>query len=112
MGAPVKGRRVLIIDDVITAGTAIRESVNLLKQQEANIVAVAVCLDRQEKTTEESTTSAIQQVESEYGIPVLSIVKLKHLIQYVEQKVEKGGADQDVCIKDIVEYRSRYGVDY
>ena len=60
MGAPVRGRRVLIVDDVITAGTAIREAVDLLKEMGANIVAVAVCLDRQERASETSTTSAIQ----------------------------------------------------
>ena len=60
MGAAVSGRRVLIVDDVITAGTAIRESVQLLRSADATLVAVAVCLDRQEKTAETSTRSAIQ----------------------------------------------------
>lgn len=60
MGAAVKGRRVIVVDDVITAGTAIRESVQLLKRADAQLVAVAVCLDRQEKTSETSQYSAIQ----------------------------------------------------
>ena len=62
MGAPVAGRRVLIVDDVITAGTAIREAVTLLRGQGAIVVAVAVCLDRQEKTSETSALSAIQVI--------------------------------------------------
>jgi orotate phosphoribosyltransferase len=60
VGAAVKGRRVIVVDDVITAGTAIRESVQLLKRADAQLVAVAVCLDRQEKTSETSQYSAIQ----------------------------------------------------
>lgn len=60
MGAGVAGRRVLIVDDVITAGTAIREAVDLLRAQGAIVVAVSVCLDRQEKTAEASAFSAIQ----------------------------------------------------
>lgn len=60
VGAGVAGRRVLIVDDVITAGTAIREAVELLRAQGAEVVAVSVCLDRQEKTAEASTFSAIQ----------------------------------------------------
>ena len=56
----MSGRRVLIVDDVITAGTAIRESVHILKTAGASLVAVAVCLDRQEKTSETSNKSAIQ----------------------------------------------------
>ena len=60
MGAAVGGRKVLIVDDVITAGTAIRESVQLLRSAGAVLVAVAVCLDRQEKTAETSSRSAIQ----------------------------------------------------
>jgi len=60
VGAGVAGRRVLIVDDVITAGTAIREAVDLLRAHGANVVAVSVCLDRQEKTAEVSAFSAIQ----------------------------------------------------
>lgn len=62
MGAPVAGRRVLIVDDVITAGTAVREAVTLLRGQGVIVVAVAVCLDRQEKTSETSALSAIQVI--------------------------------------------------
>ena len=60
VGASMAGRRVLVVDDVITAGTAIRESVLILQQVQAVLVGVAVCLDRQEKTNEAVDTSAIQ----------------------------------------------------
>lgn len=62
VGAPIKGRRVLVVDDVITAGTAIREAVDLLRSAGAIIVAAVVCLDRQEKTSDTASTSAIQVV--------------------------------------------------
>ena len=62
VGASIKGRRVLIVDDVITAGTAIREAVDLLRSSGAVIVAAVVCLDRQEKTSDTASTSAIQVV--------------------------------------------------
>ena len=62
VGASIKGRRVLIVDDVITAGTAIREAVDLLRNSGAVIVAAVVCLDRQEKTSDTASTSAIQVV--------------------------------------------------
>ena len=62
VGAHIKDRRVLVVDDVITAGTAIREAVELLRSAGAIIVAAVVCLDRQEKTSDTATTSAIQVV--------------------------------------------------
>ncbi|KAJ1398889.1 phosphoribosyltransferase-like protein, partial [Ochromonadaceae sp. CCMP2298] len=110
VGAPVKGRRILIVDDVITAGTAIREAVDLLRHMGAEIVAVAVCLDRQEKASDTSTASAIQQVEAEYGFPVLAVVKLKNLISYVKGAVKT--QDMGVSLEDIEGYRTQYGVDY
>lgn len=60
VGAKISGRRVLIVDDVITAGTAIRESADILASNQAILVGVVVCLDRQEKVTEASDESAIQ----------------------------------------------------
>ena len=60
VGASMSGKKVLVVDDVITAGTAIRESVNILKSVNAILVGVTVCLDRQEKTSDTNSTSAIQ----------------------------------------------------
>jgi len=113
VGAPVKGRRVLIVDDVITAGTAIRESVHMLRaREEAHIAAVAVCLDRQERASDTVASSAIQQVEAELGFPVLSVVRLKHLIHYVKTAAAEASTSVSVKLEDIEAYRSQYGVDY
>jgi orotate phosphoribosyltransferase len=113
VGASMKGRRVLVVDDVITAGTAIRESVDILKAAEANLAAVVVSLDRQEKASDTAAESAIQQVESEFGIPVLSIVRLKHLVSYVKSAAaSKAGAESDDLLQRIEQYRAQYGVNY
>lgn len=107
VGASLSGRKVLIVDDVITAGTAIREAVDLLNNNNAIIVAVTVCLDRQEKTSEHAEESAIQQVEKEYKFPVLSIVKLTHLVSYIHSRI-----DNESLKIDIETYRNKYGVNY
>jgi len=83
VGSPLQGR-ILIIDDVITAGTAIRESMQLIETAGARPAGVVIALDRQEKGS--GDLSAIQEVEQQYGIPVLSIVRLEDLITYLEQQ--------------------------
>jgi len=102
--------RVLVIDDVITAGTAIRESIDILRnQKDASLAGVIVAMDREEKVTVDVNTSAIQQVEKEYGVPVLSIIKMCHLITFIEELYD--GNDQPVLLKKIIEYRKEYGID-
>mmetsp|Transcript_56309 Transcript_56309/g.132094 ORF Transcript_56309/g.132094 Transcript_56309/m.132094 type:complete len:221 (-) Transcript_56309:201-863(-) len=101
--------RVLIVDDVITAGTAIRESMDLLAaQRELKVVGVVVAMDRQEKVKEDEDVSAIQQVERDFGIPVLSIAKMGDLISFIDKKYEKD--DRETLLQNIKEYRDRYGV--
>ena len=86
VGAPLEGK-ILIIDDVITAGTAIREVMAMIEEHGgAKPAGVVIALDRQEKGKGE--LSAIQEVERDYGIPVISIVKLEQVMQFVEQKDE------------------------
>ncbi len=102
VGAPLAGR-ILIIDDVITAGTAIREAMQIIEQADAKPAGVIIALDRQEKGTGER--SAIQEVEQEYGIPVLSIIKLEHLIRYLEEKPE-----MQEKLEAVRAYRKQYGV--
>jgi len=98
-------KKVIIVDDVITAGTAIREAVEIIQvQNKAKLVGVLIALDRQEKG-KDTDSSAIQQVEKEFGIPVICIVKLEHVIEYLESI---GGWDESV--KQIREYRKQYGV--
>lgn len=102
MGATVAGRRVLIVDDVITAGTAIREAMRLLSSAGAHVVGVVVCLDRQECTSvadsvQESAAaaplSAVSQVEQEFSVPVLSVASLDHLVGYTTAAAAAASVD-------------------
>ncbi|RLJ18825.1 orotate phosphoribosyltransferase [bacterium endosymbiont of Escarpia laminata] len=94
---------VLIIDDVISAGTSVRESVEIIKNLGATPAGVVIALDRQERGKGER--SAIQEVESDYGIPVTSIVALEQLIEYLG---EKPGSEESLA--RIRAYREQYGV--
>ena len=102
VGAPLRGR-VLVIDDVITAGTAIRESVDIIRANGAELAGVVISLNRKERGQGER--SAIQEVEQEYGVPVASIVDLDDLVAYLE---ERGG--DDGALAAIRAYRAEYGV--
>ena len=95
--------RILIIDDVITAGTAIRESMQIIQDHGATPAGVVIALDRQEKGT--GARSAIQEVEEEYRIPVQAIIRLQDLIAYLEQKPDKPEVLTRIC-----HYRSDYGI--
>jgi orotate phosphoribosyltransferase len=102
VGHPLQGK-IAIIDDVITAGTAIRESMQLITDQGATPTAVFIALDRQERGTGE--LSAIQEIECEYGMPVAAITKLESLISYLEKRDDSGDD-----LKRITEYRDHYGI--
>lgn len=102
VGAPVAGR-VLILDDVITAGTAIRETITLIQAAGAVPCGVVVMLDRQEKGLDE--LSAIQEVKNTYNIPVLSIATLNDLLVYTA--IDKNLATEWAAIEA---YRSQYGI--
>ena len=101
VGHPLEGD-ILIIDDVITAGTAIREAQDIISANGANTKGVIVALDRQEKGNSE--LSAIQEVEQIFGISVLSIINLSHIIDYL-----KDSKNEDT-LQRIEGYRSQYGV--
>ena len=102
VGAALKGN-VLIVDDVITAGTAIREAVDIIKNNGANCDAVMIAMDRQEKG--QSEKSAVQEVQDDYGISVYSIITLNDLIDYLA--TENQFASQLASMKA---YRDEYGV--
>ncbi|RLQ20904.1 orotate phosphoribosyltransferase [Seongchinamella sediminis] len=102
VGAPLRGR-VLVIDDVITAGTAVREVIAMIEGAGARLAGVAIGLNRQERG--EGELSAIQELEKNYGVPVLSIIDMSHIIAYLEQT----GESAEVLAK-MKEYRDRYGV--
>jgi orotate phosphoribosyltransferase len=101
VGAPMQGR-VLIVDDVITAGTAVGESVEIIRAAGATPVGVVISLDRQERGKGE--LSAIQEVEKQYGIPVISIARLDDLVEYLADQ-----SDRAAALEAIRDYRARYG---
>ncbi|RZJ10640.1 MAG: orotate phosphoribosyltransferase [Rubrivivax sp.] len=107
VGAPVKGR-VLIIDDVISAGTSVRESVHMIEAAGAKPCGVAIALDRQEKAAEngvDNALSAVQQVQERYGLPVVAVAGLADLLAYLE-----GAPDLAAHRPAVLAYRERYGV--
>jgi orotate phosphoribosyltransferase len=102
VGAPLSGR-VLLIDDVITAGTAIGEATTIIATQRAELAGAIIALDRQE--VGEGPVSAVQQVSADYGIPVISIVTLDDVLVYLR---EHGGyVEAEAAVQ---RYRGRYGV--
>ncbi|WP_075179476.1 orotate phosphoribosyltransferase [Neptunomonas phycophila] len=103
VGAPLQGR-VMIIDDVITAGTAIREVMDIINANQATPAAVMIALNRMEKGKGE--LSAIQEVERDYGMQVVSIVSLTDIVDYLS---EVGG--YEASVKAINAYREQYGID-
>ncbi|EMY6819257.1 orotate phosphoribosyltransferase [Vibrio metoecus] len=102
VGSKLEGR-IMLVDDVITAGTAIRESMELIQANKADLAGVLVAIDRQEKGKGE--LSAIQEVERDFGCAVISIVSLTDLITYLEQ--QGGNAEHLEAVKA---YRAQYGI--
>jgi orotate phosphoribosyltransferase len=102
IGSPLKGR-VLIVDDVITAGTAIRESIDIIRAAGARPAGVLLALDRQE-CAPQSRRSAVQEVRDQYGIPVVAVVNLADLMQHVSLQ----GQTDD--LSRMQAYRERYGL--
>jgi orotate phosphoribosyltransferase len=119
VGAPLKGR-VLIVDDVMSAGTAVRESIALIKAAGATPHAVVIALDRQEKATENGVDvnhSAVQYVTQQLGLQVCAIARLSDLLQYLALQsgsASSGEASGAQLLKDhyqsVLAYRERYGV--
>jgi len=103
VGAPLKGR-VLIIDDVISAGTSVRESVELIRAAGAEPAGVLIALDRQERG--QGALSAVQEVEAGYGIPVFSVASLTDLIEFL-----CGYPELESRLAAVRAYRSTYGID-
>jgi orotate phosphoribosyltransferase len=104
VGAKLAGK-VMIVDDVITAGTAIREVMTLLHKADAAPAGILVALDRQERG--QSELSAIQEIQNEFRIPVISLVNLTQIIDYLS---DQQNPDLKQYLQAIREYRQRYGV--
>ncbi|WP_241608487.1 orotate phosphoribosyltransferase [Rosenbergiella epipactidis] len=102
VGSPLEGR-VILVDDVITAGTAIRESMEIITAHHATLAGVLISLDRQERGRE--AISAIQEVERDYQCRVISIITLKDLISYLEEQPSMAEA-----LDAVKAYREQYGI--
>ncbi len=102
VGAPLKGR-VLIVDDVISAGTSVRESVALIEAEGAKAAGVLIALDRMERG--QGDWSAVQEVEAKFGIPVVAIANLRDLLGFLQEKPELAAH-----LAATEEYRRQYGV--
>ena len=102
VGSPLTGR-VLIVDDVITAGTAIRDSIEIIRAAGAHPAGVLLALDRQERGTV-SPLSAVQEVREQFGMPVIAVVSLSDLMQHM------GTLGRDADLAAMAAYRDRYGL--
>jgi orotate phosphoribosyltransferase len=109
VGAPVKGK-VVIIDDVISAGTSVRESVKLIREAGAEPVAVLIALDRMEKSgtaTDIGDQSAVQAVEQEFGLPVVAIANLADLMAFL---TASSNTELTSYLPAVKAYREKYGI--
>ena len=102
VGAQLQGR-VLIVDDVISAGTSVRESVELIRRSGAEPAGVLIALDRMERGTGDK--SAVQEVREQFGIPVVAVVTLDNLVEFLERD-----ANRQVELRAVADYRIAYGV--
>ena len=104
IGAPLAGRRVLVVDDVITAGTAIREALSIIAAAGGTVAGIVVALDRQEIAAEADRRSAAQAVAAEAGVPVLAVAGLGDLLAFA------GGNEKLAAFRaPLLAYRSHYG---
>jgi orotate phosphoribosyltransferase len=103
VGSTIYQQRVMLVDDVITAGTAIRESMRILEDNQSKLAGVLICLDRQEKGRGE--LSAIQEIKQTYHCEVISIITLDDLIHYLYQDPSRRNQ-----VKLVEEYRTQYGI--
>ena len=105
IGAPLAGRKVLIVDDVITAGTAIREALSIIAAAGGTPAGIVIALDRQERVREDADVSAAQAVAAEHGIAVVAVAGLADLLAFAGERAEL------VRHRDaLLAYRARYGI--
>lgn len=107
MGAPLKGKRVVIIDDVMTAGTALREAVSIIKAQGGTVVGVVLLLTRQERVSDEERRSAMKVAEDDLGVPVRAVLTFEDIMDAVHKgQLDGAGPEQ---LEQMKVYREKYG---
>ncbi len=106
VGASMENKRILVVDDVITAGTAIRESHKMLSTVGAKTIGVAIALDRAEKRSLDDPISAVQAVARDLQLPVVSIVSLPQLQTFLQKSPDY----TDDVLDSVTKYRSQFGV--
>lgn len=112
VGYPIAGKRVLIVDDVITAGTAVGEAIEIIRAARGETVGVLVAFDRMEKG-KEGNLSAVQECRKRYGIPVMAIATLDDLLEHLSNlPADAHNGDTPGTVKRIEAYRAQYGADY
>ncbi len=104
IGAPLAGKRVLIVDDVITAGTAIREALAIIHDGGGTTAGIVIALDRQERVAEDDPRSAAQSVSGEHGIPVVAVAGLDDLLAFAGESATLATERER-----LLAYRARYG---
>lgn len=104
IGAPLAGRRVLVVDDVITAGTAIREALSIIGGAGGSVAGIVIALDRQERVTEGDPRSAAQAVAEDHGVSVTAVASLGDLLAFVGENAALAGERERLQA-----YRLRYG---
>ncbi|MDO9047610.1 MAG: orotate phosphoribosyltransferase [Methylobacter sp.] len=107
VGAPLQGK-VLILDDVITAGTSVRESVDIIKNAHATPAGVLIALDRQEKG--QNDVSAIQEVKDQFAMPVIAIITLANIIEYLMDDTALEALHAASLLDEIKAYQRLYGI--
>lgn len=107
VGTSLDGKRVLLIDDVITAGITVRDSVQIINEAKGQLTRILVALNRQEKGID-SNLSAIQQVKEQYGIPVYSIISLDDIITFLQED-SNAITDAPYYLEQILAYKKAYG---
>jgi orotate phosphoribosyltransferase len=106
-GAPLKGKKVCIIDDVLTAGTALREAVSIIKAQGGEVVGVVLLLTRQERVSDSEPRSAVKVAEDELGVPVRAVLTFQDLIDAIQHGKIEGVGEKELA--EMKKYREVYG---
>ena len=111
VGCPLAHKQVVIIDDVLTAGTALREAVSIIRPQGGTVVGVVLLLDRQERVSEVESRSAMRVAQDELGVPVASVLRFEDILGCVERgEIGEGQGVGERERRELGEYRERYGV--